>query len=430
MIWNYLKDKKKDSDILEEPEAALSEEELGDSEEAAEEEQKKGGWFRRLRLGSKKQDEASEDDVEDSEVRTEVDVEDVADAQSPEAEPAGESSEEAAPEEALPEEEVLEETAPAGERDSDGLQEKRSWFQRLKSGLSKTRKGFVGQLDQLISGREIDDELIEEVEMLLITADFGVETTETILEEAKKATKGKRGEKSGEAFREAIKEAIRNRLLGQEEAQPPLDLTRGAPHVILVVGVNGVGKTTTIGKLAAQFKSEKRKVMMAAGDTFRAAAVDQLKVWGERAGATVVAQGEGSDSASVIFDAHASAKAKGMDILLADTAGRLHTQNNLMQELQKVRRVLGRQDEEAPHDVWLVLDATTGQNAISQVERFHEIIGLSGLIMTKLDGTAKGGVVVGIRERFQLPIRYLGVGEGMDDLKPFDADEFVDALFD
>jgi fused signal recognition particle receptor len=298
-----------------------------------------------------------------------------------------------------------------------------SFLQKLKAGLAKTRDVFIQKIDALLPiGAKLDDALIEELEFLLITADFGVETTAAILGEARKREKN-----DAERFRDVLRDVIREKLLLNH-----LDwsLGRHKPHVILVVGVNGVGKTTTIGKLAYELKQQGHRPMLAAGDTFRAAAVEQLKIWGERSGVQVIAQGQNADSASVIFDAHAAAIARGADVLLADTAGRLHTKNNLMDELKKIHRVLSRSDAQAPHDVWLVLDATTGQNAISQVKEFNQAVGLTGLIITKLDGTAKGGVVVGIHEQFRLPIRYIGVGEGIDDLKPFQPVEFVDALFE
>ncbi|MBF0620774.1 MAG: signal recognition particle-docking protein FtsY [Magnetococcales bacterium] len=306
------------------------------------------------------------------------------------------------------------------------FKKKKGLFSRLKAGLSKTRKGFVEKMDAIITGGTVDDELIEDLETLLITSDFGMETTQGILNEAQANLK-RRERNDAESLRQAIRDAIRDRLA---KHQKPIQLSEDKPHMILVVGVNGVGKTTTIGKVAALFSQEGKKVMLAAGDTFRAAAVEQLNQWGERANCPVISQGENADSASVIFDAHASAQAKGMDILIADTAGRLHTKSNLMAELEKIKRVLSRQNERAPQDIWLVLDATTGQNAISQVQQFHKAMGLTGLILTKLDGTAKGGVVVGICEQFDIPVHFIGVGEGVDDLRPFDADAFVDALFD
>ncbi|MBF0187410.1 MAG: signal recognition particle-docking protein FtsY [Magnetococcales bacterium] len=315
---------------------------------------------------------------------------------------------------------------------------KRGFFGRLKEeltkpreisdltkGLSKTRKGFVAKMDTLLSsGGKVDEDLIEEMEAILITSDFGVETTEAILDDAKERLKTMKSDEASD-FRTTIQDAIRDRL---QKTVKPASLD-AKPHVILVVGVNGVGKTTTIGKLAAKFSAEGQSVMLAAGDTFRAAAVEQLKIWGERSGCPVIAQGQNADSASVIFDAFESSRSKGVDLLIADTAGRLHTKVNLMEELKKIKRVVERHDSSAPHDVWLVLDATTGQNAVSQVKQFHEALGLTGLIITKLDGTAKGGVVVGLAEQYALPIHFIGVGEGVEDLQQFDPDAFVSALF-
>ncbi|MEO5364332.1 MAG: signal recognition particle-docking protein FtsY [Magnetococcus sp. DMHC-8] len=300
-----------------------------------------------------------------------------------------------------------------------------SFFARLREGLSKTRKAFTSQLDALLIGKKVDAELMEELESLLITSDFGLEATERILTEARgRCQHASRDDAT--FFREILKDVIWERL---NAARQPWQLSPHPPHVILVVGVNGVGKTTTIGKLAAHFQGEGNRVILAAGDTFRAAAVSQLEKWGERAHCPVIAQGQNADSASVVYDAYSAATARNMNIVLADTAGRLHTKVNLMEELKKIKRVLGRQNSHAPQDVWLVLDATTGQNAIQQVRQFHETVGLTGLVITKLDGTAKGGVVVGISEQFHVPIRFIGVGEGINDLKPFEPDLFINALF-
>ena len=300
-----------------------------------------------------------------------------------------------------------------------------SFFARLKEGLNKTRQNFTNRLDALLINKKVDAELIEELESLLITSDFGLEATERILKDAQERSK-QEGQDSAAQFRESLKDVIWERLT---ERHKPLQFSTQKPHVILVVGVNGVGKTTTIGKLAAHFQKDKKKVMLAAGDTFRAAAVAQLQKWGDKAQCSVISQGQNADSASVVHDAFSAATSRNVDILIADTAGRLHTKINLMEELKKIKRVLNRQNPQAPHDIWLVLDATTGQNAIQQVRHFHEAMGLTGLVITKLDGTAKGGVVVSISEQFDLPIRFIGVGEGVDDLKPFDPDLFVDALF-
>ncbi|MBF0445953.1 MAG: signal recognition particle-docking protein FtsY [Magnetococcales bacterium] len=300
-----------------------------------------------------------------------------------------------------------------------------SFFKQLKTGLSKTRAKFTKGLDAIIPGRTVDDALLEELEDLMITSDFGLDTSISIIEESRERFRKVKGN-AAEDFRITLKEVIRDRLLAINTLE---HIETAPPRVILVVGVNGVGKTTTIGKMASYYSSQGKKVILAAGDTFRAAAVEQLQEWGRRTNCPVIAQGEKADSASVIFDAHGAAKARGMDILLADTAGRLHTKSHLMEELKKIKRVLGQQDASSPHEVLMVLDATTGQNAISQVKHFHNDLQLTGLIITKLDGTAKGGVLVSLSEQFGLPVKFIGVGEGIDDLKPFDPGEFADALF-
>ena len=284
------------------------------------------------------------------------------------------------------------------------------------------------QLGNLFLGaKEIDDDLLEEIETLLLMADVGVEATTEIVTRLTDRVERKQL-KDPQALRDALKEELADLLGGVEHALVlPQDKQ---PAVILMVGVNGVGKTTTIGKLAKRYQSEGKSVMLAAGDTFRAAAVEQLQVWGERNQVPVVAQHTGADSASVLFDALQSAKSKGVDVLIADTAGRLQNKENLMQELQKVVRVMQKIDPSAPHEVMLVLDAGTGQNAISQARQFKEAVGVTGITLTKLDGTAKGGIIFAIAKQFDLPIRFIGVGESVDDLRPFEAGEFVQALFD
>ncbi|TVP54267.1 MAG: signal recognition particle-docking protein FtsY [Halomonadaceae bacterium] len=301
-------------------------------------------------------------------------------------------------------------------------------FQRMQEGLSRTRGNLSEGLSSLFAGRKtIDDDLMEEVETLLLTADVGMTATGEIIDSLTEQLK--RSElKDPQALHEALKAQLRDIL---EPHTTPLDLSGGKkPFVILVVGVNGVGKTTTIGKMARRFQDEGKRVMLAAGDTFRAAAVEQLQVWGERNKVPVVAQHTGADSASVIFDALQSAQAKEVDVLIADTAGRLQNKENLMSELEKVVRVMKKIDPEAPHEVMLVLDAGTGQNALSQAQVFQQAVGVSGITLTKLDGTAKGGIIFAIARQLQLPIRYIGVGENIEDLRPFAADEFVQALFD
>ncbi len=275
--------------------------------------------------------------------------------------------------------------------------------------------------------KAIDDDLLDEIETRLLTADVGVEATTAIVQNLTRRVARKELADS-EALYKALQEELAGLLRPVEQ---PLAIAAGKqPYVILVVGVNGVGKTTTIGKLAKKLQMDGKKVMLAAGDTFRAAAVEQLQVWGERNNIAVIAQHTGADSASVIFDAVQAAKARGVDVLIADTAGRLHTKDNLMEELKKVRRVIGKLDDTAPHEVLLVLDAGTGQNAINQAKQFNNAVELTGLALTKLDGTAKGGVIFALAKQFGLPIRYIGVGEGIDDLRTFEADAFVRALFE
>uniref|UniRef100_UPI000A3238D4 signal recognition particle-docking protein FtsY n=1 Tax=Xenorhabdus beddingii TaxID=40578 RepID=UPI000A3238D4 len=302
---------------------------------------------------------------------------------------------------------------------------KEGFFSRLKRSLVKTRQnlgsGFLG----LFRGKKIDDDLFEELEEQLLIADVGVETTRKIITSLT-AHASRKELKDAEALYAKLKEEMSDILV---KVDKPLEIEGKSPYVILMVGVNGVGKTTTIGKLARQYQSQGKSVMLAAGDTFRAAAVEQLQVWGERNKIPVVAQHTGADPASVIFDAIQSAKAKGVDILIADTAGRLQNKSHLMEELKKIVRVMKKLDEDAPHEIMLTLDASTGQNAVIQAKLFHEAVGLTGISLTKLDGTAKGGVIFAIADQFEIPIRYIGVGEGIEDLRPFKADDFIEALF-
>ncbi len=300
------------------------------------------------------------------------------------------------------------------------------FFARLMRGLKKTKTNFGSGFFGLFSGKKIDDELFEELEEQLLIADVGMDTTLKIIENL--TDKANRKElKDGEALYGLLKEELADMLSTVE--QPLIVDTTQKPFVILMVGVNGVGKTTTIGKLAKQFQSEGKSVMLAAGDTFRAAAVEQLQVWGERNGVPVVAQHTGADSASVIFDAIESAKARNVDVVIADTAGRLQNKGHLMEELRKIVRVMKKVDPAAPHEIMLTVDAGTGQNAISQAKLFSEVAPVSGITISKLDGTAKGGVIFAIADQFNIPIRYIGIGEGIDDLRPFVADEFIEALF-
>ncbi|TDO97585.1 signal recognition particle-docking protein FtsY [Marinomonas balearica] len=303
-----------------------------------------------------------------------------------------------------------------------------SWRERIQSGLSRTRSGLGSGLSSLVLGsKKLDDDLLEELETQLLTADVGIDATQSLI--AGLTEKLNRKElKDADALMSSLKADMNDILITSE--QPLLLEKKDGPFVILMVGVNGVGKTTTIGKLAKKYQAEGKSVMLAAGDTFRAAAVEQLQVWGERNQVPVVAQHTGADSASVIYDAIESAKAKGVDVVIADTAGRLQNKANLMSELEKVVRVMKKLDVSAPHEVMLVLDAGTGQNALSQAKLFMEAVGVSGITLTKLDGTAKGGIIFAIAKQFNLPIRYIGVGEQAEDLRPFVAQEFVDALFE
>lgn len=323
------------------------------------------------------------------------------------------------------EETPVEEAAPAAVVE-EVEEESVSLFQRMRSGLAKTRSSLVGRVDALFgSSDKLDEDFLEELEEILITADFGMQTTQELVEALSARLKEV---DSGDAsqLHAILGEEIRKRLKGGPTEWPTPE---SGPLVIMAVGVNGVGKTTTIGKLAKQFSDQGKKVVLGAGDTFRAAAADQLEVWGERSGAEVIRHAEGSDPGAVAFDAAKAAVARKADVLILDTAGRLHTKVNLMEELKKVRRVVDREIPGAPHETLLVLDATTGQNALIQAKSFREAVEVSGIALTKLDGTAKGGIVMAICSQLDLPVRFIGVGEGVADLRPFDADEFVDALF-
>jgi fused signal recognition particle receptor len=303
-----------------------------------------------------------------------------------------------------------------------------SFLQRMKAGLARTRTSFSsGMATLLIGSKEIDDELLEDMETRMLMADIGVDATRTIVDRlTERVTRNELTH--SHALYKALQQELAE-LLSPKVAELHIDLSK-KPYVILMVGVNGVGKTTTIGKLAKRLQKQGHSVMLAAGDTFRAAAVEQLQVWGERNHIPVVAQGTGADSASVAFDALQSAKAKGVDVLIVDTAGRLHTKSNLMEELKKVKRVMQKLDGSAPHEVMLVVDAGTGQNALNQVHEFNLAVGLTGLTITKLDGTAKGGVLFNIASKSMVPIRFIGVGEKIDDLRPFKAKDFVEAMFE
>ncbi|WP_290653768.1 signal recognition particle-docking protein FtsY [Idiomarina sp.] len=305
--------------------------------------------------------------------------------------------------------------------------EKKGFWQRLTQGLKKTSGSIGSGLFGIFRGKKIDDELFEELETQLLMADLGVATTTKIIDNLTQQANRKQLN-DAEALYELLQQQLADILAPVDK---PLEIPEAdSPYVILMTGVNGVGKTTTIGKLAKQFKNEGKSVMLAAGDTFRAAAVEQLEIWGERNDIPVIAQQTGSDSASVLFDALQAAKARNIDVLIADTAGRLQNKANLMEELKKIVRVMKKVDPDAPHEVMLTLDAGTGQNAISQAKLFTDAVGVSGIVMTKLDGTAKGGVIFAVADQFAIPIRYIGVGEQLDDLRPFVAKDFIGALFD
>jgi fused signal recognition particle receptor len=298
---------------------------------------------------------------------------------------------------------------------------------RLKAGIQKTRSGLVDRIEDVIAGKkEIDADLLEELEYTLITADLGVHTAEDILERIRQRVDRKMAADPGE-IRNLIREQLVEELRASEK---PIRVVATPPAVVMVVGVNGAGKTTTIGKLAHRFLGEGRTVLMCAADTFRAAAIEQLEVWAERAGVEMIRQKTGADPSAVVFDSLQAAKARGVDYVIIDTAGRLHTKENLMAELEKMRRTCQRVVPGSPHEVWLVLDATTGQNGLEQARKFTQSAGVSGIILTKLDGTAKGGIVVAIARELSLPIRFVGVGEKIDDLLPFEPDKFVASLFD
>ena len=300
------------------------------------------------------------------------------------------------------------------------------FFDRLKKGLAKTRETFTNKIEKLIIGyADIDDDLLDELEETLIMSDVGVKTTERLMADVRKGIK-KKDINTPEDLKPFLAEKISEILsTGSDETR----IASAGPTVLLVIGVNGVGKTTTIGKLAAYYKEQGKSVMLAAADTFRAAAIDQLQIWGDRTGVPVIRHEEGSDPAAVAFDAVKAARARSIDVLIIDTAGRLHTKSNLMEEQKKINRVIQREIAEAPHETLLVLDATTGQNAISQADLFQKAAAITGIVLTKLDGTAKGGVIIGLKSELSMPVKWIGVGEGVDDLRPFIAKDFARALF-
>ncbi len=348
--------------------------------------------------------------------------------QNPVEEPVAEPETELAEAEAEAEVEIEEDIPVAAQPERIQEQEKPTeiFFARLKRSLSRTKANIGAGFFGLFKGKKIDDDLFEELEEQLLVADVGMDTTLKIIESLTEKS-SRQQLRDGEALYGLLKEEMAE-ILSKVEQPLVVDSSK-TPFVILMVGVNGVGKTTTIGKLAKQFQAEGKKVMLAAGDTFRAAAVEQLQIWGERNNVPVIAQHTGADSASVIYDAIEAAKARGVDVVIADTAGRLQNKANLMEELRKIVRVMKKIDDSAPHEIMLTLDAGTGQNAISQAKLFSDVAPLTGITLTKLDGTAKGGVIFAIADQFQIPIRYIGVGEGIDDLRPFATQEFIDALF-
>lgn len=317
--------------------------------------------------------------------------------------------------------EQAESVAEITQAESESKSEKRGYFSRLKAGLAKTGAGF-GNL--FLGKKAIDDELLEDLETALLMADVGIEATQEIIDDLTDGI-SRKSLHDQETVVKQLKVTM-TRILSVSDK--PLQFTDKKPFVLLMVGINGAGKTTTIGKISQKLKDEGKTVMLAAGDTFRAAAVEQLKTWGERANVPVVSQGTGADSASVIYDAYDSAKSKGIDVLIADTAGRLHTQSHLMSEIEKIVRVLKKHDAETPHEIMLVIDAGNGQNALNQAKEFHKVLGLTGITVTKLDGTAKGGIVFPIAKQLGLPVRFIGVGESAADLREFNADDFVEAL--
>jgi fused signal recognition particle receptor len=335
-----------------------------------------------------------------------------------------------APEPPTPEQPAAQALTPPPPAEPAATQPRPGWAQRLKQGLAKTRDRLGGQLSGLFGvGRKIDAELFEELETILITADVGVDATQSLLDTLQKKVR-REGLTEASDLQEALKQALVDLLA---PLQAPLDVTPHKPFILMLAGVNGAGKTTTIGKLAKLYQAQGLSVLLAAGDTFRAAAREQLQVWGERNNVTVISQEKG-DSAAVIFDAIQAARARGIDVVLADTAGRLPTQLHLMEEIRKVKRVIEKAIPGAPHEVLLVLDANTGQNAVAQVKAFDDALGVTGLVLTKLDGTAKGGAIAAIAQARSsparpIPVRYIGVGETVDDLRPFDAREFVEAVF-
>lgn len=394
-------------------------------------EQGKGGFFSRMfkRRGDAPAETDADGTVAPTETGSNAPADDAAAANSAAAPIAAEPVAPAVmPAPVVAAEPAIEPAAEANAVAADDEPAREGFWSRMKQGLGKTRQSFgKGLADLLVGAKEIDDEIFEDIETQLLVADVGVEATDTIINALTERV-GRKELVDADALYEALQDELRKLIAPVSQ---PLEINPdNRPHVILMVGVNGVGKTTTIGKLAKRFRMEGKSVMLAAGDTFRAAAVEQLQVWGERNQIPVIAQHTGADSASVVYDGVQAAQSRGVDILLADTAGRLHTRTGLMDELTKVTRVMKKLVPDAPHEVLLVLDACTGQNAINQALEFRQAVGVTGLVLTKLDGTAKGGILFALAKRTGLPIRFIGVGEQLEDLRPFDAEEFVKALFE
>jgi fused signal recognition particle receptor len=393
------------------------------------------GWFKK-KLSGKKEEAAVESTVDAGEAVAHVDAPEGLEKVASSAPGTAVPDEVALPVDEPVEPTEIEEQVVASTENTEDTHEgeeqekpqRRSMFQRLQERLGKSRNHFVHRLDNLFRGRKkIDQELFDELEEILITADLGVSTAMELLDAAKDSVK-----RQDLSDPQALKEVLRDKVLSflQESDRPAeLVLPDSGPFVIMVVGVNGVGKTTSIGKIASKFANAGQSVLLIAGDTFRAAAIDQLRIWGERIGVEVVAGPPKSDPSSVVFDGVAKGVAKKYDVVIIDTAGRLHTSVNLMEELKKIKRVIGKNLSTAPHEVMLVVDATTGQNAVSQARMFNEAVGITGLTLTKLDGTAKGGIVANICHELKIPVRFIGIGEQVDDLRDFDPEEFVDALF-
>ncbi len=394
------------------------------------------GWFKKKLSGKKKDEQVAVEaatQLDAAEEKFENSASSSPSSSAIAAPPVEESADSAEPAEKVEkvEEQAVASTEGAEDAAEGEEQEKpqrRSMFQRLQKRLGKSRNHFVHRLDNLFRGRkEIDQDLFDELEEILITADLGVNTAMELLDAAKDSVK-----RQDLSDPQALKEVLREKILSflRESDRPAeLVLPESGPFVVMVVGVNGVGKTTSIGKIASKFAKDGQSVLLVAGDTFRAAAIDQLKIWGERTGVDVVAGPPKSDPSSVVFDGVAKGVSKEYDVVIIDTAGRLHTSVNLMEELKKIRRVIGKNLSTAPHEVMLVVDATTGQNAVSQAKMFNEAVGITGLTLTKLDGTAKGGIVANICHELKIPVRFIGIGEQVDDLRDFDPEEFVDALF-